>query len=61
MIDEVAANVANFSHVPGGGNMLYMDGHVEFIKYPGEFPLTEQTTLAFVSANAGSPAVPSAN
>jgi len=29
----------NFNHVPGGGNVLYMDGHVEFIRYPGEFPL----------------------
>jgi prepilin-type N-terminal cleavage/methylation domain-containing protein/prepilin-type processing-associated H-X9-DG protein len=29
-----------FNHIPGGGNVLYMDGHVEFIKYPGEFPYT---------------------
>jgi prepilin-type processing-associated H-X9-DG protein len=27
-------------HVPGGANVLYMDGHVEFVKYPGEFPMT---------------------
>jgi len=30
-----------FNHIPGGCNVLYMDGHVEFIKYPGEFPVTE--------------------
>ncbi len=24
----------NFNHVPGGGNVLWMDGHVEFLKYP---------------------------
>jgi prepilin-type N-terminal cleavage/methylation domain-containing protein/prepilin-type processing-associated H-X9-DG protein len=24
----------NFNHVPGGANVLYMDGHVEFAKYP---------------------------
>jgi prepilin-type processing-associated H-X9-DG protein len=24
----------NFNHVPGGANILYMDGHVEFAKYP---------------------------
>ncbi len=29
-----------FNHVPGGSNILYMDGHVEFIKYPGKFPMT---------------------
>ncbi len=30
---------ASFNHLPGGGNVLYLDGHVEFIKYPGEFPV----------------------
>lgn len=27
-----------FNHVPGGVNCLYMDGHVEFIRYPGDYP-----------------------
>ena len=26
----------NFNHVPGGSNVLYADGHVEFLKYPGK-------------------------
>jgi len=25
-----------FNHVPGGSNILYMDGHVEFARYPAE-------------------------
>ena len=29
-----------FNHVPGGGNVLFMDGHVNFIRYPGDFPMT---------------------
>ena len=30
-----------FSHVPGGANVLYMDGHVEFLKYPStKMPMT---------------------
>ncbi|MFO7976535.1 MAG: DUF1559 domain-containing protein [Candidatus Hydrogenedentota bacterium] len=29
----------SFNHIPGGGNSLFMDGHVEFIRYPGEFPI----------------------
>ena len=30
---------AGFNHVPGGVNVLYMDGHVKFLKYPSEeFP-----------------------
>jgi len=38
MWDNVVAKVSEFSHVPGGGNILYLDGHVEFIKYPNGHP-----------------------
>jgi prepilin-type processing-associated H-X9-DG protein len=34
MGDEWAVVPSNFSHVPGGANILYMDGHVGFVKYP---------------------------
>ena len=34
MHDWLSANVRDFSHVPGGVNVLYMDGHVEFLRYP---------------------------
>ncbi|MCC6795797.1 MAG: DUF1559 domain-containing protein [Candidatus Hydrogenedentes bacterium] len=32
---------AQYNHVPGGGNVLYMDGHVGWLKYDvlGEFPI----------------------
>jgi len=30
----------NFNHVPSGCNVLYMDGHVELVNYPGKFPVT---------------------
>ncbi len=30
-----------FNHVPGGMNILYMDGHVSFVRYPGEYPCSE--------------------
>ena len=29
-----------FNHMPGGCNVLYMDGHVEFLRYPTGFPIT---------------------
>jgi len=32
--------VSVFNHVPGGSNALFLDGHVEFIRYPGEGPVT---------------------
>lgn len=31
--------VGRYNHVPGGCNVLWLDGHVEFIKYPGKFPI----------------------
>ena len=30
----------NFNHMPGGCNVLYMDGHVEFVKFPGPTPVS---------------------
>lgn len=47
MWDEiaVAGSAANFNHVPGGGNVLYMDGHVAYIRWPTEFPANEAGML----------------
>lgn len=33
MFDLVASAPEGYNHVPGGSNVLYMDGHVEFIRY----------------------------
>ena len=36
---DVSGSQVLFNHIPGGANVLYMDGHVEFQKYPGgKFP-----------------------
>jgi prepilin-type N-terminal cleavage/methylation domain-containing protein/prepilin-type processing-associated H-X9-DG protein len=37
---KMADHAERFNHIPGGANVLWMDGHVEFVKYPGKFPLT---------------------
>jgi len=38
--DVLSVAIQDFNHIPGGSNVLYMDGHVEFIKYPSEdFPV----------------------
>ncbi len=44
MFDTLAAtqNIELFNHLPGGCNILYMDGHVEFVKYPTKAPITAQ-------------------
>ncbi|NIA12504.1 MAG: DUF1559 domain-containing protein [Nitrospiraceae bacterium] len=32
------------NHIPGGSNVLYMDGHVAFLRYPNVYPLTPYFT-----------------
>jgi len=40
------AIAARFNHVPGGGNVLYMDGHVEFLKYQADrYPINQYVAL----------------
>lgn len=39
MHDAISTRVQNYNHVPGGANVLYLDGHVEFLKYPGVAPV----------------------
>jgi prepilin-type N-terminal cleavage/methylation domain-containing protein/prepilin-type processing-associated H-X9-DG protein len=39
--DDVSAAIPDMmNHIPGGCNVLYMDGHVEFLKYGTETPLS---------------------
>ena len=43
MFDSVSPIQANYNHIPGGSNCLYMDGHVAFLKYPSDqFPVTQE-------------------
>ena len=39
-LDELSTETSEFNHIPGGCNVLYMDGHVAWEKYPGEWPVT---------------------
>jgi prepilin-type processing-associated H-X9-DG protein len=36
--DTISTDVSFYSHIPGGANVLFMDGHVEFLKYPSDHP-----------------------
>ncbi|MBX7255690.1 MAG: hypothetical protein K1Y02_04965 [Candidatus Hydrogenedentes bacterium] len=49
MFDEIGTHAPShahfFNHVPGGANVLFMDGHVEYITYPGKWPVTSATCL----------------
>jgi prepilin-type processing-associated H-X9-DG protein len=46
MWDILSTDPSKFSHIPGGSNVLFMDGHVEFIKFPGEMPVTRLIAVA---------------
>ena len=51
MWDNVSASVngnSQFNHVPGGANVLYMDGHVVFTPYPERFPASKGFALMTV-------------
>ena len=37
--DSPTAGIGVYNHVPGGCNVLYMDGHVEFVKFGTKFPV----------------------
>jgi len=40
----------DFSHIPGGCNVLYMDGHVEWLRYPNaEQPVSKRRKITFAS------------
>lgn len=49
MLDLVSTTASEFNHIPGGSNVLFLDGHVSFIKYPSDFPVT-RTFAGLISA-----------
>ena len=44
-MDVLSTEASMFNHVPGGANVLFMDGHVEFIRYPGEQPVSRAMAI----------------
>ncbi len=53
MYDILSTNSSDYNHVPGGSNVLYLDGHVSFIRYPGGFDgPVNPNTAAFAGALA---------
>ncbi len=49
MGDWISSDMADenqFNHIPGGSNVLYMDGHVSFLRYPSEWPVSSLFAVA---------------
>ena len=55
LLDTWAANTpvlggtARFNHIPGGSNVLYLDGHVEFVTLGSRFPVANSAPDTFGS------------
>ena len=50
--DSAAGGIA-FNHVPGGSNVLYMDGHVVFQRYPGTWPIVDVPAIIKENSHHG--------
>ncbi|HOV31766.1 MAG TPA: DUF1559 domain-containing protein [Candidatus Hydrogenedens sp.] len=48
MADTIATKVEHYNHIPGGSNILYMDGHVEFMRYQRDGPAPVNGAVANV-------------
>jgi prepilin-type processing-associated H-X9-DG protein len=42
---DLRTNVNKGNHLPGGCNVLYMDGHVSFVNYRAEWPVIPAMTF----------------
>jgi prepilin-type processing-associated H-X9-DG protein len=52
--DKVWPAAEAYNHIPGGGNILFMDGHVQFEKYPGEvWPVRKDAADVFIAIYGG--------
>lgn len=47
------AGILIFNHVPGGSNVLYMDGHVDWGIYPLKFPIMDDDDLLKENSHFG--------
>ena len=55
--DEISGDdPTHYNHIPGGCNVLYMDGHVQFIRYVpnngGEFPVNDGGLIVHEASHA---------
>lgn len=43
--DPISRDPGAFPHLPGGANVLFMDGHVEFLRYNTDWPVVSSFAL----------------
>ena len=50
---DATAGGTVFNHIPGGCNVLYMDGHAAFVRYPVAFPITDDEGMLLEGSHFG--------
>ena len=48
-VDLISTDGKDFNHIPGGCNVLWMDGHVKFLRYGSDFPCTRAAAIVIGS------------
>jgi prepilin-type processing-associated H-X9-DG protein len=51
--DAAGNPIGVFNHVPGGCNVMYLDGHVAYVRYPGQFPITNDDQVVKENSHHG--------
>jgi len=51
--DDNGNGTAVFNHVPGGSNVLYMDGHVDYVRYPSRYPMLDDEDVVKENSHHG--------
>ena len=47
------AGTAVFNHIPGGSNVLYMDGHIGYVRYPSSYPMLDEEDVVKENSHHG--------
>lgn len=51
MLDRLSTQEKDYNHSPCGANVLYVDGHVEFLRFPGNPPVSRAMAVSVEGLN----------
>jgi len=47
LTDRLSSYVEDYNHIPGGANVLYLDGHVDYVRYNDKAPVLPDVAVTF--------------
>lgn len=54
-LEQLGGGISGFNHMPPASNVLFLDGHVEFVRFPTRFPLVPEWALALGRLRSSGP------